>query len=206
MISDAYQSTNPRTCWGRSRHYLRVVLRWKMSSPLSFTVQQNDDAPNRCRELFSAIREWNELGAHARAQVAVQPIGVLIRLTPSANPLIFCPTFRETRAGPTPQFASPNCASPKYTNVCSRKKGPRNLEGFPGLYPPWVHPDASVDRPDQLRADAGRARYSVAQSRRRAGPRTTRSLSICCSPTTEQRLATSADELRQRKPRQRFTK
>jgi N-acyl-D-aspartate/D-glutamate deacylase len=66
----------------------------ELGRPLSFTVQQNDQTPNRFRELLHAIEGWNTAGAVARAQVAVCPIGVLLGLAASANPLAFSPTYR----------------------------------------------------------------------------------------------------------------
>jgi N-acyl-D-aspartate/D-glutamate deacylase len=66
-----------------------------VARPLSFTVQQNDDAPNRFRELLGAIDGWNAAGADVKAQVAVRPIGVLIGLQATANPFMFCPSYRQ---------------------------------------------------------------------------------------------------------------
>jgi N-acyl-D-amino-acid deacylase len=94
LISDAYQSTDLELV-ARERELLsRIAL--EVGRPLSFTVQQNDDTPDRYRELFAAIGEWNALGANVRAQVAVRPIGVLTGLNASACPLNFCPTYRAT--------------------------------------------------------------------------------------------------------------
>ena len=67
----------------------------EIGRPLSFTVQQNDQTPDRFRQLLDAIAGWNAAGATARAQVAVRPIGVLIGLTASASPLLFSPTARQ---------------------------------------------------------------------------------------------------------------
>jgi N-acyl-D-amino-acid deacylase len=92
LISDAYQSTDPELV-ARERELLgRIAM--EVGRPLSFTVQQNDATPNRFRELFGAITEWNAAGANVRAQVAVRPIGVLSGLNASACPLNFCPTYR----------------------------------------------------------------------------------------------------------------
>ncbi len=93
LISDAYQSTDPELVAAELELLRSIAL--GAGRPLSFTVQQNDDTPDRFREILSAIGEWNGLGAVARAQVAVRPIGVLIGLNASANPLLFCPTYRQ---------------------------------------------------------------------------------------------------------------
>ena len=58
-------------------------------------MQQNDDAPDRFRQLLAAIGDWNAAGADVKAQVAVRPIGVLIGLQATANPFMFCPSYRQ---------------------------------------------------------------------------------------------------------------
>jgi N-acyl-D-amino-acid deacylase len=130
LISDAYQSTDPELVAAERALLGRIAL--EVGRPLSFTVQQNDDAPNRFRELFSAIREWNELGAHARAQVAVRPIGVLIGLTASANPLIFCPTFQKMRRLDM-SVRLAELRKPEIRERVLAEHRAANIEGFPGL-------------------------------------------------------------------------
>jgi N-acyl-D-aspartate/D-glutamate deacylase len=92
LISDAYQSTDDELV----AHELALLGRiaTEVGRPLSFTVQQNDDAPDRFRELLAAIADWNAAGADVKAQVAVRPIGVLIGLQATANPFMFCPSYR----------------------------------------------------------------------------------------------------------------
>jgi len=90
LISDAYQSDDEELVENEIDLLRRLAT--EIDRPISFTVQQNDDTPNRFRELLGAIEEWNEAGAHAKAQVAVRPIGVLIGLNASANPLNFSAT------------------------------------------------------------------------------------------------------------------
>lgn len=98
LISDAYQSADTDLVASETDLLGRIAR--ELGRPLSFTVQQNDDTPDRYRSLIASIGQWNEQGAHARAQVAVRPIGVLIGLTASANPLYFCPSFRALRTRP----------------------------------------------------------------------------------------------------------
>jgi N-acyl-D-aspartate/D-glutamate deacylase len=95
LISDAYQSTDDELV-EREIELLGRIAR-EVGRPLSFTVQQNDDAPDRYRELLAAIAGWNAAGADVKAQVAVRPIGVLIGLRASANPLMFSATYRSLR-------------------------------------------------------------------------------------------------------------
>ena len=98
LISDAYLSTDLDLVASESALLGRIAT--ELGRPLSFTVQQVDEAPNRYRDLLASIEQWNLQGAHARAQVAVRPIGVLIGMTASANPLNFCRSFRPLRNRP----------------------------------------------------------------------------------------------------------
>ena len=93
LISDAYQSTDDELVAHEIELLGRIAT--EVGRPLSFTVQQNDDAPDRFRELLVAIDGWNAAGADVKAQVAVRPIGVLIGLQATANPFMFCPSYRQ---------------------------------------------------------------------------------------------------------------
>jgi N-acyl-D-aspartate/D-glutamate deacylase len=92
LISDVYQSADDELVT-RELELLGRLAR-EIGRPLSFTVQQNDQTPNRFRELLAAIAAWSADGADVKAQVAVRPIGVLLGLAASANPLAFSPTYR----------------------------------------------------------------------------------------------------------------
>ena len=91
LISDAYQSDDDELVENEIELLRRLAT--ETGRPISFTVQQNDDTPTRFRELLTAIDEWNEAGADAKAQVAIRPIGVLIGLNASTNPLNFSATY-----------------------------------------------------------------------------------------------------------------
>jgi N-acyl-D-aspartate/D-glutamate deacylase len=93
LISDAYQSTDEELVAHEIELLGRIAT--EVGRPLSFTVQQNDDAPDRFRELLAAIATWNAAGATVKAQVGVRPIGVLIGLRATANPFMFCPSYRQ---------------------------------------------------------------------------------------------------------------
>jgi N-acyl-D-amino-acid deacylase len=98
LISDAYLSADPELVANESALLGRIAN--ELGRPLSFTVQQVDETPLRYRALLDLIGQWNAQGAHARAQVAVRPIGVLTGMTASANPLNFCTSFRPLRNRP----------------------------------------------------------------------------------------------------------
>jgi N-acyl-D-aspartate/D-glutamate deacylase len=91
LISDAYQSGDDDLV-NRELDLLGRIVD-EVGRPMSFTVQQNDETPNRWRELVERIEEWSATGADVRAQVAVRPIGVLLGLSATANPLRRCPTY-----------------------------------------------------------------------------------------------------------------
>jgi N-acyl-D-aspartate/D-glutamate deacylase len=92
LISDVYQSADDELVARELELLGRLAT--ELGRPLSFTVQQNDETPERFRQLLAGIEQWNAAGATARAQVAVRPIGVLLGLAASACPLLFSPTYR----------------------------------------------------------------------------------------------------------------
>ncbi len=92
LISDAYQTTDPELLAAETELLERIAL--EIGRPLSFTVQQNDDTPDRFRELLGAIDRWNLAGADVKAQVATRPIGVLIGFDASVHPFAFCASYR----------------------------------------------------------------------------------------------------------------
>lgn len=92
LISDAYQTTDTELVAAELELLERIAL--EVGRPLSFTVQQNDDTPDRFRELLAAVERWNGAGADVKAQVAVRPIGVLIGFDASVHPFAFCPSYR----------------------------------------------------------------------------------------------------------------
>ena len=91
LISDAYQSTDDELVAHEIELLGRIAT--EVGRPLSFTVQQNDETPDRFRQLLAAIGDWNAAGADVKAQVGVRPIGVLIGLQATANPFMFCPSY-----------------------------------------------------------------------------------------------------------------
>ena len=93
LISDAYQSADDELV--ARELALLEALALQIRHPMSFTVQQNDETPNRFRELIAAVTSWNARGAQAKTQVGVRPIGVLIGLQASVQPFAFCPSWGE---------------------------------------------------------------------------------------------------------------
>jgi N-acyl-D-aspartate/D-glutamate deacylase len=130
LISDAYQSNDDELVARELELLRRLAL--ELGRPLSFTVQQNDDTPDRFRELLTAIGEWNQQGAHARAQVAVRPIGVLIGLTASVQPFAFCPSWRDVALLPRAEQVA-KLADPELRRRLLDEHATMTPSGFVGI-------------------------------------------------------------------------
>jgi len=130
LISDVYQSRDDDLVAKELELLGKIAL--EVGRPLSFTVQQNDEAPNRFRELLHAIEGWNEQGATVRAQVAVRPIGVLLGLAASTNPLMFSPTYRTFRDLPVDERARA-LRDPSVRAKVLEEHGAIQLQDFIGL-------------------------------------------------------------------------
>jgi N-acyl-D-aspartate/D-glutamate deacylase len=96
LISDAYL-TNDDEFAARELGLIRSIAE-TTGRKLSFTVQQNDDAPDRWRHIFKEIVAMREAGLDVSAQVAPRPIGVILSFSATANPFIATPTFRKIAA------------------------------------------------------------------------------------------------------------
>lgn len=63
--------------------------------PLSLSLIQMPHAPDRWRSVLDRIEEARSEGAPVKAQVCGRPIGVMMALDFSRNPLQICPSYRE---------------------------------------------------------------------------------------------------------------
>jgi N-acyl-D-aspartate/D-glutamate deacylase len=98
MISDAYQTVDEEfalTELDMMRELARAVRR-----PLSMTVQQNLDTPNRWRTMLDFAAACHAEGLVVRAQVAPRPIGLLAGYTASVHPFMLCAGYHEVVALP----------------------------------------------------------------------------------------------------------
>ena len=104
LVSDLYLTTDP----AHARREIELLGRIAraLRRPLSFTVEQIDDEPDRWREMLAAIEGWNNEGLDVKAQVAPRPIGLLLGLQCSVNNFLYCPAYREVAHLPPPQRAS----------------------------------------------------------------------------------------------------
>jgi N-acyl-D-aspartate/D-glutamate deacylase len=98
MISDAYLS--PDVEFSREEMALMRAMAEASGRPLSMTVQQVEQVPDRWREMAEWVRGGVADGLHLRTQVAPRPIGVLQGLEASLNPVAICPSFRELAGRP----------------------------------------------------------------------------------------------------------
>ena len=130
LISDVYQSADDDLVDRELALLRRLAL--ELGRPLSFTVQQNDQTPDRFRQLLGGIAQWNAEGAHARAQVGVRPIGVLVGLAASAVPLAWCPSYRAIRTLPLAERVAA-LRQPEMKARILAEHAQAQVRDFPGL-------------------------------------------------------------------------
>jgi N-acyl-D-aspartate/D-glutamate deacylase len=98
MISDAYLSGD--AAFAEAEMAMMRALVEATGRPLSMTVQQPDEVPDRWREMLDFVARCRADGLPVRAQVAPRPIGVLEGLGSSINPFVVTPSYREIAALP----------------------------------------------------------------------------------------------------------
>jgi N-acyl-D-amino-acid deacylase len=88
LLTDAFQTTDDAF----ARRELDLITTFARTSgrPVSFTVQQSLENPERWRDLMGLAQRLTDSGLDVKGQVAPRPIGVLLGLTASANPFTPC--------------------------------------------------------------------------------------------------------------------
>ncbi|HUN95580.1 MAG TPA: amidohydrolase family protein [Bradyrhizobium sp.] len=66
----------------------------KTGCPISFSITQNDKAPQRWRQTLASINEATAKGLSITAQIAARPVGLLLGLELSRNPFQTHPSYR----------------------------------------------------------------------------------------------------------------
>ncbi|MET0458780.1 MAG: amidohydrolase family protein, partial [Ilumatobacteraceae bacterium] len=97
MISDAYLTEDDE--FARQEMALMRSLVERTGRPLSMTVQQVVQVPDRWKEMAAWVAQAVADGLPMRTQVAPRPVGVLQGLQASVNPIALCPSFKEIANG-----------------------------------------------------------------------------------------------------------
>ncbi len=94
LISDAYQSTDDELVAHEIELLGRIAIEVDATAELHGATERRRP---RTDSASCSVRSsgWNAAGADVKAQVAVRPIGVLIGLQATANPFMFCPSYRQ---------------------------------------------------------------------------------------------------------------
>jgi N-acyl-D-aspartate/D-glutamate deacylase len=98
LISDAYLTADDAFA-DRELDLIEALARTS-GRPLSFTVQQTDEAPDRYAHIFDRVAAMVADGLDVKCQVAPRPIGVIQGLEATLNPFLFCPEWRRIGALP----------------------------------------------------------------------------------------------------------
>jgi len=96
MISDAYLTADDDFAT-RELELIRLIAR-HTGAKVSFTVQQNDDAPDRWRHIFHEVATMRQAGLDVSAQVAARAIGAILSFSSTLTPYMPCPTFARLAA------------------------------------------------------------------------------------------------------------
>jgi N-acyl-D-amino-acid deacylase len=98
LVSDCYRT--PDDAFAASEFALIADIARASERPVSFTVQQDFEAPNRWRDLMNLASSLQAQGLDVKAQAAPRPIGVLLGLQASNN--VFTPVRAYARVASLP--------------------------------------------------------------------------------------------------------
>jgi N-acyl-D-aspartate/D-glutamate deacylase len=98
LVSDSYRTADDD--FAQSEFSLMTEIARASRRPLSFTVQQDFEAPERWRDLMDLAESLHAEGLDVKAQVAPRPIGVLLGLQASVN--VFTPVRAYARIAQLP--------------------------------------------------------------------------------------------------------
>ena len=98
LVSDSYRTADD--AFATAEFSLIADIARMSQRPVSYTVQQDFEAPNRWRDLMELAVTLQAEGLDVKAQVAPRPIGVLLGLQASNN--VFTPARAYTRIAALP--------------------------------------------------------------------------------------------------------
>jgi N-acyl-D-aspartate/D-glutamate deacylase len=98
LVSDCYRTADDD--FAKSEFSLMADIARVSQRPLSFTVQQDFESPERWRDLMTLAESLQGEGLDVKAQVAPRPIGVLLGLQASVN--VFTPVRAYARIAELP--------------------------------------------------------------------------------------------------------
>jgi N-acyl-D-aspartate/D-glutamate deacylase len=166
LLSDCYRSEDE----GLVQRELELIGDVARSSrrPVSFTVQQAYEVPERWRALIEFVRKQQAGGLDVKAQVAPRPIGVLFGLEAHTNPFTYCRAYRQVADLPLPErvaaLRDPDRRRRVLEGHAALTRGPGSFSGLSvlGRFDDMFVLDAPVDY--DLRRE-----HSVGAAARRAG-------------------------------------
>ena len=129
FLSDSYRTTDDEFAeaeFALVEQFARVSRR-----PLSYTVQQDIEAPERWRDLMALATRLAAEGLDVKAQVAPRPIGVLLGLEASAN--VFTPT-RAYAQGRRPPAGRAGGGAAGHRAPTEDPGGPRRVDPGPDAF------------------------------------------------------------------------
>jgi N-acyl-D-aspartate/D-glutamate deacylase len=165
FLSDSYRTTDDQ--FARSEFELVTAFARTSRRPVSYTVQQDIEAPERWRDLMALAESLSAEGLDVKAQVAPRPIGVLLGLQASAN--VFTPARAYMRIANLPiaerieAMRDPDRRRQILEGHAQRTSGPDAFAGyaffgrFDEMYVLDDPVDYNLDRSRSLAAVAGRA-------------------------------------------------
>ena len=138
---------------------LRTVIGMAAGSgrPLSISVVQADARPDGWRRLLDAIAEANSDGMDVTAQVAARPVGLLLGLQTSVNPLGGSPTARALAGRPLREQLAELRRTEVRDAVLAEMTQARSVFRFDRLFPLTDPPNYEPSFDDSVAAAAGRA-------------------------------------------------
>lgn len=101
FLSDSYRTTSD--AFAASEFALITEFARASRRPVSYTVQQDLEAPDRWRDLMTLAETLQAEGLDVKAQVAPRPIGVLLGLEASANVFTPARAYGRIAALPLPE-------------------------------------------------------------------------------------------------------